>query len=103
MKFSDGLFLDEARRVAAQYPDVTFDDRIIDALCMQLVQSPERFDVLVLPNLYGDIVSALGAGSDRRARRWRPVAISATRSRCSRRRTGPRRASRGGIVRTRSG
>jgi isocitrate dehydrogenase (NAD+) len=62
MKFSDGLFLDVARRVAAEYPDVTFDDRIIDALCMQLVQSPERFDVLVLPNLYGDIVSALGAG-----------------------------------------
>jgi isocitrate dehydrogenase (NAD+) len=62
MKFSDGLFLDEARRVAAQYPDIAFDDRIIDALCMQLVQSPERFDVLVLPNLYGDIVSALGAG-----------------------------------------
>jgi isocitrate dehydrogenase (NAD+) len=62
MKFSDGLFLDEARRVAARYPDIGFDDRIIDALCMQLVQSPERFDVLVLPNLYGDIVSELGAG-----------------------------------------
>ena len=62
MKFSDGLFLDVARRVAAQYPDVVFDDRIIDALCMELVQSPERFDVLVLPNLYGDIVSELGAG-----------------------------------------
>jgi isocitrate dehydrogenase (NAD+) len=62
MKFSDGLFLDVARRIAEQYPDVGFEDRIIDALCMQLVQSPERFDVLVLPNLYGDIVSALGAG-----------------------------------------
>ena len=62
MKFSDGLFLDVARRVAAQYPDVAFDDRIIDALCMQLVQAPEQFDVLVLPNLYGDIVSELGAG-----------------------------------------
>ena len=62
MKFSDGLFLDMARRVAAQYPDIVFDDRIIDALCMQLVQAPERFDVLVLPNLYGDIVSELGAG-----------------------------------------
>lgn len=62
MKFSDGLFLEEARRVAARYPDIVFEDRIIDALCMQLVQSPERFDVLVLPNLYGDIVSALGAG-----------------------------------------
>jgi isocitrate dehydrogenase (NAD+) len=62
MKFSDGLFLDVARRVAAQYPDIVFDDRIIDALCMQLIRSPERFDVLVLPNLYGDIVSELGAG-----------------------------------------
>jgi isocitrate dehydrogenase (NAD+) len=62
MKFSDGLFLDVARRVAVQYPDVVFEDRIIDALCMQLVRSPERFDVLVLPNLYGDIVSELGAG-----------------------------------------
>jgi isocitrate dehydrogenase (NAD+) len=62
MKDSDGLFLDVARRVAAQYPDIGFDDRIIDALCMQLVQAPERFDVLVLPNLYGDIVSELGAG-----------------------------------------
>ena len=62
MKFSDGLFLEEARRVAALYPGIAFDDRIIDALCMQLVQSPERFDVLVLPNLYGDIVSELGAG-----------------------------------------
>jgi isocitrate dehydrogenase (NAD+) len=62
MKFSDGLFLEVARRVAARYPDVVFDDRIIDALCMQLVQAPERFEVLVLPNLYGDIVSELGAG-----------------------------------------
>jgi isocitrate dehydrogenase (NAD+) len=62
MKFSDGLFLDVARRVASRYPDVAFDDRIIDALCMQLVRTPERFQVLVLPNLYGDIVSELGAG-----------------------------------------
>jgi isocitrate dehydrogenase (NAD+) len=62
MKFSDGLFLQVARRVAAQYPETIFDDRIIDALCMQLVRSPERFEVLVLPNLYGDIVSELGAG-----------------------------------------
>jgi isocitrate dehydrogenase (NAD+) len=62
MKFSDGLFLEVARRVAAQYPEIAFDDRIIDALCMELVQAPERFDVLVLPNLYGDIVSELGAG-----------------------------------------
>jgi isocitrate dehydrogenase (NAD+) len=63
MKFSDGLFLSVARRVAAeQEPDVAFDDRIIDALCMMLVQQPDRFDVLVMPNLYGDVVSELGAG-----------------------------------------
>jgi isocitrate dehydrogenase (NAD+) len=62
MKFSDGLFLEVARGVAREYPDVAFDDRIIDALCMQLVQTPERFDVLVLPNLYGDVASELGAG-----------------------------------------
>jgi isocitrate dehydrogenase (NAD+) len=63
MKFSDGLFLEVARRVAAaDYPQVPFEDRIIDALCMQLIQAPERFDVLVMPNLYGDIVAELGAG-----------------------------------------
>jgi isocitrate dehydrogenase (NAD+) len=62
MKFSDGLFLQVARAVAAEYPDVAFDDRIIDALCMQLIQAPERFDVLVLPNMYGDLVAELGAG-----------------------------------------
>jgi isocitrate dehydrogenase (NAD+) len=62
MKFSDGLFLEVARRVAAEHPQVGFEDRIIDALCMQLIQAPERFEVLVLPNLYGDIASELGAG-----------------------------------------
>jgi isocitrate dehydrogenase (NAD+) len=62
MKFSDGLFLEVARRVAAEHPDIAFGDRIIDALCMQLIQAPERFDVLVLPNLYGDVVAELGAG-----------------------------------------
>ncbi len=63
MKFSDGLFLEVARRVASmEYPNVAFEDRIIDALCMSLVQAPERFEVLVLPNLYGDIVSDVGAG-----------------------------------------
>ncbi len=62
MKFSDGLFLEVARRVAGDHPEVDFDDRIIDALCMQLIQAPERFDVLVMPNLYGDIVSDLVAG-----------------------------------------
>jgi isocitrate dehydrogenase (NAD+) len=62
MKFSDGLFLETARRVAASYPDVPFADRIIDNLTMQLVQRPEDYDVLVLPNLYGDILADLCAG-----------------------------------------
>jgi len=62
MKFSDGLFLEVARRVAQDFPDVEFEDRIIDNLCNQLVSRPEEYDVIVLPNLYGDIVSDLGAG-----------------------------------------
>ena len=62
MKFSDGLFLRVAREVAEENPDLEFEDRIVDNLCMQLVQRPEEYDVLVLPNLYGDIVSDLAAG-----------------------------------------
>jgi isocitrate dehydrogenase (NAD+) len=62
MKFSDGLWLEVSRQVAKDFPDIEFEDRIVDALCMQLVQFPERFDVIVLPNLYGDIVSDLCAG-----------------------------------------
>src|SRR5215217_7889519 len=62
MKLSDGLFLECARKVAAQYPDIQFDDRIVDAACMHLVMHPEKLDVLLLPNLYGDIVSDLCAG-----------------------------------------
>ncbi|MFN8174348.1 MAG: isocitrate/isopropylmalate dehydrogenase family protein [Solirubrobacteraceae bacterium] len=62
MKFSDGLFLEVARRVAERHPDIEFEDRIIDNLCNQLVSRPEEYDVIVLPNLYGDIVSDLGAG-----------------------------------------
>ncbi|HEV8621364.1 MAG TPA: isocitrate/isopropylmalate dehydrogenase family protein [Actinomycetota bacterium] len=62
MKFTDGLFLETARRVAESYPDIGFEDRIVDNLTMQLVQRPEEYDVLVLPNLYGDIVSDLCAG-----------------------------------------
>ena len=62
MKFSDGLFLEVARTVAKKYPDIEFEDRIVDNMCMQLVQSPEHYDVLVLPNLYGDIISDLCAG-----------------------------------------
>jgi isocitrate dehydrogenase (NAD+) len=62
MKLGDGLFLTSVRNVAREYPDVTYDERIVDAACMQLVLDPHRFDVLVLPNLYGDIVSDLCAG-----------------------------------------
>ena len=62
MKYSDGLFLATSRKVAEQYPDIEFEDRIVDNMCMQLTQKPELYDVLVLPNLYGDIVSDLGAG-----------------------------------------
>src|SRR5262249_44599729 len=62
LKLGDGLFLESVRRVAHEHPDVTYDERIIDAACMQLVMSPEKFDVLLLPNLYGDIVSDLCAG-----------------------------------------
>jgi isocitrate dehydrogenase (NAD+) len=62
MKFSDGLYLRVAREVAAENPDVEFDDRIVDNMCMQLVQRPEEYDVLVLPNLYGDVLSDLCAG-----------------------------------------
>jgi isocitrate dehydrogenase (NAD+) len=62
MKFSDGLFLEVARQVAERHPDIEFEDRIIDNLCNQLVSRPEEYDVIVLPNLYGDIVSDLGAG-----------------------------------------
>jgi isocitrate dehydrogenase (NAD+) len=62
MKLSDGLFLESVRRVAREYIDITYDERIVDAACMHLVMHPEQFDVLVLPNLYGDIVSDLCAG-----------------------------------------
>ena len=63
MKLSDGLFLESCRTVAAEYDGrIEFEDRIVDNMCMQLVQKPELYDVLVLPNLYGDIVSDLAAG-----------------------------------------
>jgi isocitrate dehydrogenase (NAD+) len=63
MKLSDGLFLESCRTVAAEYDGrVEFEDRIVDNMCMQLVQKPDVYDVLVLPNLYGDIVSDLAAG-----------------------------------------
>jgi isocitrate dehydrogenase (NAD+) len=62
MKFSDGLYLEVARKVAAENNDIEFDDRIVDNMSMQLVQRPEEYDVLVCPNLYGDVVSDLCAG-----------------------------------------
>jgi len=62
MKYSDGLFLAVARKVAAGYSDIEFEDRIVDNMSMQLVQKPQQFDVLVAPNLYGDILSDLCAG-----------------------------------------
>ena len=62
MKFTDGLYLRVAREVAEENTDIEFDDRIVDNMCMQLVQRPEEYDVLVCPNLYGDIVSDLCAG-----------------------------------------
>ncbi|GAB4210456.1 MAG: isocitrate/isopropylmalate dehydrogenase family protein [Synechococcales cyanobacterium] len=62
MKFTDGLFLEVARDVAKDYSDIEFEDRIVDNMCMQLMQKPELYDVLVLTNLYGDIVSDLCAG-----------------------------------------
>ena len=62
MKFADGLFLREAQAVAERYPDIAFNDRIVDNMCMQLMQKPQEYDVLVMPNLYGDIISDLVAG-----------------------------------------
>ena len=62
MKLSDGLFIDCARTVARDYLDIQYDERIVDAACMHLVMTPEKFDVLLMPNLYGDILSDLCAG-----------------------------------------
>jgi len=62
MKFSDGLFLESVKKIAENYPQIEFEDRIVDNMCMQLVQKPELYDILVCPNLYGDIISDLCAG-----------------------------------------
>ena len=62
LKATDGLYLRVARAVAEQYPDIQFNDRIVDNMCMQLVQRPHEYDVLVLPNLFGDVVSDLASG-----------------------------------------
>lgn len=61
-KLSDGLFLESVRNIAKNYPNIIYKEILVDNLCMQLVQNPEKFDILVLPNLYGDIVSDLCAG-----------------------------------------
>jgi isocitrate dehydrogenase (NAD+) len=62
MKFTDGLFLKVSQEVASEYPDIEFNDRIVDNMCMQLMQKPDLYDVLVMPNLYGDIISDLTSG-----------------------------------------
>jgi isocitrate dehydrogenase (NAD+) len=62
MKLTDGLFLDSVFTVAKNYPEIEVEERVVDNMCMQLVQKPEMYDILVLPNLYGDILSDLGAG-----------------------------------------
>ena len=62
MKCTDGMYLEEARKMAQNYPQIEFEEMIVDAMCMKLVTMPEKYDVLVLPNLYGDIVSDLCAG-----------------------------------------
>jgi isocitrate dehydrogenase (NAD+) len=62
MKFSDGLFLETAQEIAKEYPDIEFEDRIVDNMTMQLVKNPNQFDIIVTPNLYGDIISDLCAG-----------------------------------------
>lgn len=61
-KLTDGLFLDSTRKIASDYPDIIYDEILVDNLCMQLVQNPDKFDTLLLPNMYGDIVSDLTAG-----------------------------------------
>lgn len=62
MKYTDGIFLESAREVAKNYPEIKYEEKLVDNMCMQLVQKPEIYDVLVLPNLYGDIISDLCAG-----------------------------------------
>jgi isocitrate dehydrogenase (NAD+) len=94
LKATDGLFLRVAREVAERYPDIAFEDRIVDNMCMQLVQRPREYDVLVCPNLYGDIVSDLcsglvgglgvAPGANMAAWAWRPAPTSAPTWRSSR-------------------
>jgi len=62
MKYTDGLFLDCAKKISQEYPEIIFEDIIVDAMSMKLVQMPKDYEVLVMPNLYGDILSDLAAG-----------------------------------------
>lgn len=62
MKYSDGMFMHEAEKVSRDYPDIEYEHKLVDNMCMQLVQKPDRYEVLVMPNLYGDILSDLCAG-----------------------------------------
>ena len=96
MKLSDGLFLESAGQVAGEYAGrVEFEDRIVDNMCMQLVQKPDLYDVLVLPNLYGDIVVRPRGGPGRRPGRGARARTSARRPRSSSRSTARRRSTRG--------
>ena len=99
---SNGLFLDTGSEVAKRYPDIAFDDMIVDATAMKLVIAPERFDVIVTMNLFGDILSRSHRRPDRRARR-RAGGEHRRRAaaRCSRRSTAPRPTSRARASRTR--
>ena len=95
MKLSDGLFLESCRTVAEDYAGrIEFEDRIVDNMCMQLVQKPELYDVLVLPNLYGDIVSDLCRGPRRRPGRRARRQHRHERARSSSRSTAPRPSTR---------
>ena len=94
MKMSDGLFLKCCRAVAAEFGEIEYTELIVDNACMQLVMRPETFDVLVLPNLYGDIVSDLAAGLVG-GLGIVPGRTSATATRFSKRCTAPRRTSPG--------
>jgi isocitrate dehydrogenase (NAD+) len=87
MKLSDGLFLDSTRKVARDYIDIAYDERIVDAACMHLVMHPEKLDVLLLPNLYGDIVSRTSAPDSSAGWGWCLGRTMGRRSRCSRRST----------------
>ena len=99
MKHTDGLWLEVAREVAKEYPDIEFEDRIVDNMCMQFVQKPELYDVLVLPNLYGDIVERSGGRAWSAGWASPRAPTSAPTGPCSKPRTAAPRSTR---ARTRS-